>query len=278
MRKLYEFPLVMPLNQIKNLFCILGLAMICGSATIAQTLPVQLPEICKTNESFSSVDKELKDMKKDIVVLLHGIARTKRSMHTVEKALLKSNYQVLNIDYPSTKKNITEITPVIFDEIKRLSQENDVRVHFVAYSMGCLIVRDLLAKHPFPNIGNVVMLAPPNQGSEVADFLKDNLLYKYFYGPAGKELTTDFARKNPFPKMQHTFGVIAGNVCLDPLCYFILPKGNDGKVTIEGTKLEGMSDHIILPCSHTFIIQNKAAIDQVKYFLKNRQFNHADTK
>ncbi|MBS0290317.1 MAG: hypothetical protein JSS07_09845 [Proteobacteria bacterium] len=213
-------------------------------------------------------------MKKEYVVLLHGIARTKRSMHTLEKALLKEGYHVLNIDYPSRKKTITEIAPIIFDEINRLSQEREGMMHFVAYSMGCLILRELLAKYPITNIGNVVLLAPPNQGSEVADFLKDNLLYKHFYGPAGNELTTDFALKNPFPKIQHTFGVIAGNVCLDPISYFILPKDNDGKVTIESTKLEGMSDHIVLPCSHTFIMSNKAAINQVKYFLKNRKFNH----
>lgn len=217
-------------------------------------------------------------MKNDIVVLLHGIARTKRSMKTLEKAFLKEGYRVINIGYPSTKKHVHEITPLIYDEINRLSPDVNSKLHFVAYSMGCLVVRELLAQHPLANIGNIVLLAPPNHGSEVADFLKDNFLYKHFYGPAGYELTTHFARQNPFPTIQHTFGVIAGNVCLDPISYFILPKGNDGKVTIESTKLEGMSDHIVLPCSHTFIIYNKTAIEQTSYFLKNRQFNHPQRK
>ena len=211
-------------------------------------------------------------MKKEIVVLLHGIARTKRSMYAMEKALLKEDYQVLNIDYPSRKKNIAEITKFIFDKLNRLSQQNENRLHFVAYSMGCLIVRELLAKYPIANIGNIVMLAPPNHGSEVADFLKNNFLYKHFYGPAGLELTTHFATNNPFPKMQYVFGVIAGNICLDPISYFILPKGNDGKVTIESTKLEGMSDHIVLPYSHAFIMMHPTVINQVKFFLRNRRF------
>lgn len=211
-------------------------------------------------------------MKNDIVVLLHGIARTKRSMKTLEKAFLKEGYQVINIGYPSRKKHIQDITPLVFDEINKFTQATNGKMHFVAYSMGCLVVRELLARHPIANIGNIVLLAPPNHGSEVADFLKDNFLYQYFYGPAGYELTTHFARQNPFPSIPYPFGVIAGNVCLDPISYWVLPKGNDGKVTIESTKLEGMRDHLVLPCSHTFIIYNKTAIEQTSYFLKNSQF------
>jgi hypothetical protein len=213
-------------------------------------------------------------MKTETVVLLHGIARTKRCMNALEKALLNDGYQVLNIDYPSRKKRISELASIILEEINRSPKIGNNTIHFVAYSMGCLILRELLAKSTIINIGNNVMLAPPNHGSEVADFLKDNYIYKHFYGPAGQELTTEYARKTPFPKMQQAFGVIAGNVCLDPLSYFILPKGNDGKVTIESTKLEGMTDHIILPCSHTFIMSNPALIKQVKYFLKHRTFFH----
>lgn len=213
-------------------------------------------------------------MKTETVVLLHGIARTKRSMNALQNALLNDGYQVLNIDYPSRKKRICELASTILDEINRSTKISENIIHFVVYSMGSLILRELLAKSPIINIGNIVMLAPPNHGSEVADFLRDNYLYKHFYGPAGQELTTEHARKTPFPKIQHAFGVIAGNVCLDPLSYFILPKGNDGKVTIESTKLEGMLDHIVLPSSHTFIMSNPAVIKQVKHFLKHRAFIH----
>lgn len=213
-------------------------------------------------------------MKNEIVVLLHGIARTKRSMKALENAFIKDGYRVINIDYPSRKKPIQEIASIIYNELHPFSQETKGKLHFVAYSMGCLVVRELLAKYSFANIGNIVLLAPPNHGSEVADFLKDNFLFKSFYGPAGLQLTTHFALQNPFPKIQHTFGVIAGNACIDPLSYLLLPSGNDGKVTIESTKLEGMRDHIVLPCSHTFIIYNKAAIEQTKYFLRHSQFNH----
>lgn len=213
-------------------------------------------------------------MKTETVVLLHGIARTKHSMNAMEKALLKDGYQVLNIDYPSRKKPISELATIILNEINSSPVIGDNKIHFVVYSMGCLILREMLAKSSIINIGNIVMLGPPNHGSEVADFLKNNYIYKHFYGPAGQELTTDYARHTPFPKMRQAFGVIAGNICLDPIAYFILPKGNDGKVTIESTKLEGMTDHIVLPCSHTFLMSNAAVIKQIKYFLKHRTFIH----
>lgn len=211
-------------------------------------------------------------MSNEAVVLLHGIARTKYSMKAIEKSLIKEGYQVWNIDYPSRKKHIADLATFVFNEITARSQDNNTILHFVVYSTGAIIVRELLAKHTLLAIGNIVMLAPPNQGSEVADFLDKYWLYRYFYGPAGSELTTYHAKSNPFPKMQHTCGVIAGNFCLDPFSYFILPRPHDGKVTIQSTKLEGMTDHIVLPCSHTFIITNKKVIEQIQYFLKHRKF------
>ena len=211
---------------------------------------------------------------KETVFLLHGIARTKQSMKKLEKALLQEGYSVVNIDYPSRKHTIAEIADMVFKIVHNVSEKNKGKIHFVCYSMGCLVVRELLAKYDISQVENIVMLGPPNQGSEVADFLKDNFLYKSFYGPAGQELTTAAASKNPSSLLQYSIGIIAGNVCFDPICYFILPKGHDGKVTIESTKLEGMRDHIVLSCSHTFMITNKEAIAQVKYFLKHSRFNH----
>jgi hypothetical protein len=216
-------------------------------------------------------------MNQETVILLHGIARTKQSMNTLARALEKQGARVINIGYPSTKMNIANITHLVHQEIQTQLQANE-RVHFVGYSMGCLILRQLLAQFAVQNMGNIVLIAPPNHGSQVADFLENNFLYRYFYGPAGLELTTSFAKNSPFPSLVHPFGVIAGNLCIDPLCYFLLPKGHDGKVTIESTKLDGMKDHITLKTSHTFIIHNPVVIAQVIHFLKHQQFDHTFSK
>ncbi len=212
-------------------------------------------------------------MQKEIVILLHGIARTSRSMRTIEKALVRNGYQVFNIDYPSRKKTVAELSAFVFEKIKNLSLDKTKTIHFVTYSMGCLVLRELLANHPITVKGRIVFLGPPNHGSEVADFLKSFFLYRWFYGPAGQELTTHHANINPFAKLSHPFGVIAGSLCLDPICYFILPKPHDGKVSVNSTKLEGMVDHITLSTSHTLMITNKKVIDYILTFLEKGKFN-----
>ncbi len=210
--------------------------------------------------------------KNELVIILHGIARTSRSMHKIEKALLSAGYDVMNVDYPSRKEPINVLAEIVYEKIKQSAQKAE-RTHFVCYSTGCLVLRELLAKHSLNNVGHIVFLGPPNQGSEVADFLQNNFLYRWVYGPAGLELTTKQAKEKPFPLLAYPFGVIAGNCCLDPICHFILPKGNDGKVSIESTKLSGMTDHIVLNASHTFMITNKSVIKQTLHYLAQGSFS-----
>ena len=210
----------------------------------------------------------------NIVILLHGIGRTYRSMRRLEKVIAQKGYQVLNIDYPSRKKNISALARDVYQHLLPYANQKGKTLHFVTHSMGGLVLRGLLAQYELNNVGRVVMLVPPNQGSEVADFLKNNILYKLFYGPAGQELTTKAAKTNPIPKINFDLGIIAGNRCWDPICYFLLPGKHDGKVTIQSTKYQGMTDHIVLAASHSWLMNNKKVIYQVITFLARGQFNH----
>lgn len=211
---------------------------------------------------------------KKMVILLHGIGRTPRSMRHLEKALVNLEYQVMNIGYDSRKKSISSLASDIYQHIQPFCNNKDYVLNFVTHSMGGLVTRQLLAHFNIHNVGRVVMLAPPNQGSEIADFLNNNFLYKLIYGPAGQELTTHTAKTKPFPNVSAQVGIIAGNRCIDPISYFILPSKHDGKVTIENTKLKGMSDHIVICASHSFIMHNKNVIYQVIYFLNQGKFEH----
>ena len=208
------------------------------------------------------------------VILLHGIGRTSRSMNRLAKALAQADYHVLNIDYPGRKKTVKELVSFVYQQIQTLPSTYPKPLHFVAHSMGNLIIRELLARYDFPAVGYIVMIAPPNQGSEVADFLKNYLLYQHFYGPAGQELTTEKAQTNPFAHLQYPFGVIAGNRNILPLTGLLFSQDHDGLVSVPSTKLKSMQDHITLPCSHAFIMQNQKTITQVLHFLQLGQFNH----
>ena len=133
--------------------------------------------------------------KSDIVILLHGIANAKIYMAPVELLLKKEGYQTLNITYPSLKQDIESLTTWLSDRLnKKQIWEKYDRVHFVAHSMGGLVsgfyLENFKDEIAADKMGRVVMIGTPHGGSEVADFLKENPLFKWVFGPAGQQLTT----------------------------------------------------------------------------------------
>lgn len=210
----------------------------------------------------------------DYVVILHGITRSNKHMQKLAIYLQKDGFDVINLSYPSTTYKIEDLAEIINKEIFQRATEKKT-IHFIGYSMGGLIVRALINKYNYKNLGKVVQLAPPNRGSEVADLVKNFWPYKKIFGPAGQQLITDqSAVKHIFGEVNYELGVIAGNVTIDPISSAIIPGEDDGKVSVESTKLEGMKDHIVVSASHTFFPSNKEVQNQTLYFLKNGNFKH----
>lgn len=206
------------------------------------------------------------------VVLLHGIARTSASLRKLERALQASGFATLNIDYPSRKKAIAALADDIHPAISGFA-ERDAPLHFVAHSMGGLVARAYIAKHRPARLGRVVMLGTPNSGSEVADLLSGSRLYRTFYGPAGLELTTAI---RALPTVDYPVGVIAGNRFIDPVAgLLVLPKPNDGRVSVQSAMLAGMTDHVVVKASHTGLPRHAAAIEQTIAFLRDGRFRTA---
>lgn len=216
-------------------------------------------------------------MQKDLVVLLHGIKRTHIDMMVIENRLAREGYDTLNIQYPSTKHPLDYLSDHVYKEIDADDRFHSApRVHFVAHSMGGLITRHLIHKHDTPNLGRVVMLGTPNQGSEVADFLSDHRvlskLFKMLFGPAGEELRTDQDRIDG-GRVNFELGVIASNISLNPIGEKLFGEDNDTLVSIESTKIEGMSDHIVINSTHSIMMLDPRIIDQTVLFLKNGGFD-----
>ena len=209
------------------------------------------------------------------VVLLHGIARSARSLSKMERALRAENYQTLNLDYPARAQNLKDIANGLHAPIAQFARGFDGRLHFVTHSMGGLVVRALIAQKRPPNLGRVVAIAPPNGGSEVADFLRDNPLYVRFFGPAGAELTTKRTDelRALLGAVDYPLGVIAGDRTIDPIAsLLILPRPNDGRVSVAMTRVDGMADHIVAPASHALIMNHPSAIMQTLYLLRSGCF------
>lgn len=212
----------------------------------------------------------------ECIILLHGLVRTSGSMEKIEEKLLSQNYQTVNHDYPSREFTVAELAEnEIPKALKKCHPCPSKKIHFVTHSLGGILIRYYLEKNEIKNLGRVVMLSPPNQGTEIVDELADVPGFELLNGPAGNELGTD-PESVPFNlgPVDYEVGVITGNESVNLILSQIIPGEDDGKVSVENAKLEGMKDFLVVPHSHTFIMQSDNVIDQISFFLEKGFFDH----
>ncbi len=216
----------------------------------------------------------------ECVILLHGLARTSNSLNEMAFQLTEEGFYVVNIDYPSRKKQISQLSELAVGEgLSRCRKKNRSPVNFVTHSLGGILVRQFYKNHSPENIKRVVMLGPPNHGSEVVDKIKDIPGFELLNGPAGMQLGT---KKEDIPKslgpVNFELGVIAGTQSINLILSLFLPNPDDGKVSVASTKIEGMCSFVALPVSHPFLMKNDQVISQVIYFLLYGKFESAHAK
>jgi len=238
----------------------------------------------------------------DTVVLLHGLLRSPLSMRSLARRLERAGYVVRNVGYPSWRHGperllarldsvLAALDPVrqpavghvsasaadhrdqaAADPGRQLPSEPASpggRVHFVTHSLGGILVRAWLARSTFPALGRVVMLAPPNAGSEVVDRLGS---WRALLGPTGRLLgTCEGAWPGGLPPAGFQLGIIAGNRSLNPILSRILPGENDGSVSVASTWLPGAA-FLTVPHSHTFIMRSRRVHEEVLSFLRTGHF------
>ena len=210
----------------------------------------------------------------ECVILLHGLARTLNAMEKLSLQLEQTGYAVANIDYPSREKPIEVLAPLaITAGIQQCAVTKPQKLHFVSHSMGGILIRYYLQSNTIEKLGHVVMLAPPNQGSQVVDNLAKVPGFALFNGPAGLQLGTD-AKSIPstLGPVDYPVGIIAGDKTFNPILSQFLPNPDDGKVSVESTKVAGMADFLIVNVSHPFIMKDDRVIAQTIYFLKTGKF------
>jgi len=216
----------------------------------------------------------------ECVVLLHGLARTDASMRLLQEVLEFHGYRVINDGYPSQDAPISELVTYVERSAARCG---DARLNFVTHSLGGILVRAWLANGLPPNLGRVVMLAPPNRGSEIVDTLSENDTLRramiWINGPAVPELGTGSGSvpNSLPPSVDFELGVIAGDLPINPLGSFVIDGPNDGTVSVESTRIDGMADHIVLNTTHSLIMLNPLVIAEVLEFLRNGVFDHGIT-
>ena len=210
----------------------------------------------------------------ECVVLLHGLARTSASMSTMAERLTEQGYTVINVDYPSRHNTIEKLSGIAVNEGLEFCRKREAkRIHFVTHSLGGILVRYYLAAQKIPELGRVVMLAPPNQGSKVVDKFSGYPGYRLINGSAGYQLGT---KENSIPlklgPANFEVGIIAGDSTINLILSTAFDEPNDGKVAVEDTKLDGMKDFLVVHRFHPFIMQGGEVIEQVLCFLQHGYF------
>jgi len=209
---------------------------------------------------------------RELVVLVHGLGRSERAMRPLAKRLEAAGYSVHALGYESTEKPPEALVADLEAALAECCAAAQ-RVHFVTHSLGSILLRALLAEQAPARLGRVVMLAPPNHGSELADWLRGSEVALAVMGPTASELGTDEASlPNRLPPAHFEVGVIAGSDSWNPIGSRMIPGDDDGTVSVASARLEGMRDFLVLPVSHTLILRSPEAAHQTLAFLRTGHF------
>ena len=210
---------------------------------------------------------------KETVVLLHGLGRSSTSMWIFALRLKRAGFHVELVGYDSINQNPDEILKEITAQIRECCADISGPIHFVGHSLGGLMVRAYLQNNDVANLGRVVLMGTPNQGTVAADYFRDSWLLRRL-GPTAERLGTD---EKSFPRTledpYYPVGIIAGEFESD-LIDNVIPGKDDGLVPVDATKLEGMTDFIVLRTSHAMMRYDEEVARQTIEFLKYGRFDH----
>jgi len=214
----------------------------------------------------------------DCVVLLHGLNRSWRAMRPMAEALQEAGFTTANVDYPSQAGPVEEIAPLaVGTGLTECRATGADRIHFVTHSIGGILLRYENERDPISDLGRVVMLGPPNQGSEIVDITQDWPGMSVFGGSAGLQLgTNDDSIPSQLGPVDFELGVIAGTGTINFWMSAMLPDADDGKVSVAATRVDGMDDFLVVDRSHRFISRSDIVFRNTESFLKTGRFLDAD--
>lgn len=234
-------------------------------------------EACESALQKARERKELELQSTNIVVVVHGLGRSRASMSALRKRLRQAGYEVLDFGYPSTRRSLQEHAEQLRALVDRLAAEGVERFDFVTHSLGGMVVREAM-QDPAPweaevQLGRLVMLAPPSQGSAIAEALKDFVPFRWLMGEVGPQLAYEEAARVPAPRMP--FAIIAAQRGDGGGWNPLLSGEDDGVVTVEETKLAGMEDFYLVRGLHTFVMSQTEVLDRVLHYLEHGRFSPA---
>lgn len=242
-------------------------------------------EQCATRFEEVKKEQKLAPPKGKCVVVVHGLWRSRDAMAPVAEFLEKEGeYHVVNITYATTREYIGDHAANLASVVEGLDSVDEI--NFVACSLGNLVVRRYLFEQQKkakdgkldPRFKRMVMIAPPNQGAQLARrFSGDAVLRTAWGGVPGIEIAEweKLAVKLATPPFE--FGILAGGKGADTIRNPLVNGDDDYLVAVEETKLAGARDFAVLPVTHASIKRDPTALEYTLRFLREGHFR-ADGK
>ena len=209
----------------------------------------------------------------ETVVLVHGLGRTPASMSVLSLRLRRAGFRVVNFGYSSTSAEVESLVDSLEAAVNSCCEGLADTTHFVTHSLGGMIVRSYLGDRAPAFAGRVVMLSPPNHGSELIDAFSDSPLLRLLLGPAGARLGTDSGGiSHELGPVDFSLGIITGDRSINPIGSWLIPGPDDGKVGVDKARLDGAADFIVVPATHTFIMNRGDVAEEIVQFLTRGVF------
>lgn len=208
------------------------------------------------------------------IYLIHGYGGLGLEMEKIREAVQNEGFTTEIYVYKSL---IDDVDSVSLNLIQTIQKEKFDTVSFVTHSMGALVVRSMYEKldslSGFPFVHRIVMIAPPNNGSPIADFFSQFKFVKYIIGPNINNLTTNKitgASKYPIPTCE--VGLIAGSFGGKRGFNMFINSDNDGVLIPENTKMGIEKDVVFVKSWHVGLLFNKKVIRYVNNFIQQGKF------
>ena len=208
--------------------------------------------------------------KNELIILFHGLGRFSWSMSPLKKYFLPRGYDVLNVGYPSKRFTLDELVQDnILPKLKEYPLQKYRQIHFISHSLGGIIIREIQSNFK-EQLGHSFLLAPPNQGSEVADFFNQYSLTRYIIGPVLSDLTTTKPTSaQPVNAEVTNTHILMGTNPIPIVSFLFFTNSNDGLVSLESSKMKKMASHTTFPFTHAFIMGKEPVLKTIEQILEN---------
>lgn len=202
--------------------------------------------------------------KNEAVVLIHGIWMKGPELFYLRFKFWRKGYRVYQFHYPSLFKTPEQNAE---DLNKFVEKINEATIHFVAHSVGGIVVTHYLNNHACNKTGKVVLIGTPINGSALARHLQQNIFLKYLLG---KPVIKGLVSETPKWLSERKLCVIAGTKKLGIgmlLARKEMQQQNDGTVNLDETQIEEANEFHVVPHSHFSMLWSLDVAEKIKSFL-----------